>query len=52
MEVSGVISHVVHLEGCVGNIEIAGEKFFEGAAAGMAVFVGAYEDVGGEGGEA
>jgi hypothetical protein len=41
-----VITDVVHLEGGMGDIELVGEELFEFAAAGVAVFVAADEDVG------
>jgi len=41
-----VITDVVHLEGGMGDIELVGEELFEFAAAGVAVFVAADEDMG------
>ena len=47
-----MVAHVVDLEGGMGDAVLVGEEFFEFAPAGVAVFVLADEDVGGEGREA
>jgi hypothetical protein len=47
-----MVAHVVDLEGCMGDAVLVGEELFEFAPAGVAVFVLADEDVGGEGREA
>src|SRR5215210_3080373 len=44
-----MVADVVDLEGGMGDIVFVGEEVFEFAPAGMAVFVPADEDVGGEG---
>ena len=41
-----VVAGVVYLEGGMLDAVLAGEKFFEVAAPGVAVLVPAYEDVG------
>src|SRR5215210_2042572 len=47
-----VVSHVVHLEGGMGDAVFVGEEVFEFAPAGVAIFPAADEDVGRKGGEA
>src|SRR5215204_5301644 len=47
-----MVAHVVDLEGGVGDAVLVSEELFEFAPAGVAVFVLADEDVGGEGREA
>src|SRR5215204_4793573 len=47
-----MVAYVVDLEGGMGDVVLAGKEFFEFAPAGVAVFVAADEDVGGEGREA
>src|SRR5215210_4571171 len=47
-----MVAYVVDLEGGMGDVVLAGEEFFEFAPAGVAVFLAADEDVGGEGREA
>ena len=44
-----VVADVVYLEGGMRDAVLAGEQIFEFAAAGVAVFVLADQDVGGEG---
>ena len=52
MEGGVVVAYVVHLQGGMGDTVFVGEEIFEFAPAGVAVLVAAYEDVGGECGEA
>jgi hypothetical protein len=47
-----MVAYVVDLEGGMGDIVLSVEEFFEFAPAGVAVFLAADEDVGGEGREA
>ncbi len=47
-----MVVHVVDLEGSMGDPVLVGEELFEFAPAGVAVFVPADENVGGEGREA
>src|SRR5215211_4948469 len=46
-----MVAHMVDLEGGMGDVELLSEELFEFAPAGVAVFLTADEDVGGEGRE-